>query len=112
ILYEPEQDREFLGWWEKNEYGRKLNSDGQEEKISLISDLGFDSEYFHEGVAQCEQLSAFDDREYSTYHDDTSKRYCEYLRTCFIQYQQQTPEMLFRTVQRPFAAQFGTGSTP
>lgn len=47
------------------------------------------------------KLSAFDDREYSTCHDDTSKGYCEYLRTCFMQYQQQTPEMLFRTVQRP-----------
>jgi hypothetical protein len=47
------------------------------------------------------KLSAFDNREYSTCHDDTSKRYCEYLRTCFMQYQEQTPEMLFRTVQRP-----------
>lgn len=29
ILYEPEQEREFLEWWEKTEYGRKLNSNGQ-----------------------------------------------------------------------------------
>ncbi|KAJ5109552.1 hypothetical protein N7532_002724, partial [Penicillium argentinense] len=46
------------------------------------------------------KLSAFDDREYSTCHEDTSKRYCEYLRACFTQYQQQNPELLFRTVQR------------
>lgn len=47
------------------------------------------------------KLSAFDDREQSTCHDDTSKRYCEYLRTCFMQYQKQIPKILFRTVQRP-----------
>ena len=46
------------------------------------------------------KLSAFDDREYSTCHEDTSKRYCEYLRASFTQYQQQNPELLFRTVQR------------
>ncbi|KAJ5661424.1 uncharacterized protein N7477_009040 [Penicillium maclennaniae] len=46
------------------------------------------------------KLSAFDDREYSTYYKDTSKRYCEYLRTCFTEYQQQNPELLFRTVHR------------
>lgn len=31
ILYEPEQHREFLEWWEKTEYGRKLNGDGQSQ---------------------------------------------------------------------------------
>jgi hypothetical protein len=46
------------------------------------------------------KLSAFDDREYLTYHKDTSKRYCEYLRVSFTQYQQQNPKLLFRTVQR------------
>jgi hypothetical protein len=49
------------------------------------------------------KLSAFDDREYSTCHENTSKKYCEYLRTCFAQYQQQNPELLFRTVHRSFA---------
>lgn len=47
------------------------------------------------------KLCAFDDTEYSHCHSETSKRYCEYLRTYFIQYQQRNPEMLFRTVQRP-----------
>ena len=47
------------------------------------------------------KLCAFDDAEYSQCHSETSKRYCEYLRTCFSQYQQRNPEMLFRTVQRP-----------
>ncbi|KZN87744.1 Zinc finger BED domain-containing protein DAYSLEEPER [Penicillium chrysogenum] len=51
------------------------------------------------------KLSAFDDREYSTCHEDTSKRYCEYLRTCFTQYQQQNPELLLRTVHRASALQ-------
>jgi hypothetical protein len=51
------------------------------------------------------KLSAFDDREYSTCHKDTSKRYCEYLRTCFTQYQQQNPELLLRTVHRSSALQ-------
>jgi hypothetical protein len=51
------------------------------------------------------KLSAFDDREYSTCHEDTSKRYCEYLRTCFTQYQQQNPDLLFRTVHRSSALQ-------
>ncbi|KAJ5877060.1 hypothetical protein N7455_000525 [Penicillium solitum] len=46
------------------------------------------------------KLSAFDNREYSTCHKDTSKRYCEYLRASFTQYQQQNPKLLFRTVQR------------
>ncbi|KAJ5956835.1 hypothetical protein N7501_011114 [Penicillium viridicatum] len=46
------------------------------------------------------KLSAFDDREYSTYYKDTSKRYYEYLRVSFTQYQQQNPELLFRIVQR------------
>lgn len=46
------------------------------------------------------KLNTFDDREYSTCHEDTSKRYCEYLRAYFTKYQQQNPELLFRTVQR------------
>jgi hypothetical protein len=46
------------------------------------------------------KLSVFDNREYSTCHEDTSKRYYEYLRAFFTQYQQQNPELLFRTVQR------------
>ncbi|KAJ5751564.1 hypothetical protein N7520_008481, partial [Penicillium odoratum] len=40
---------------------------------------------------------------YSICHEDTSKRYCEYLRACFTQYQQQNPELLFRTVHRSSA---------
>jgi hypothetical protein len=47
------------------------------------------------------KLCAFDDSEYSQCHGETSKRYCEYLRTCFSQYQQRSPEILFRTVHRP-----------
>lgn len=46
------------------------------------------------------KLSAFDNREYSTCYKDTLKRYYEYLRASFTQYQQQNPELLFRTVQR------------
>ncbi|KAJ5244978.1 hypothetical protein N7489_005074, partial [Penicillium chrysogenum] len=42
---------------------------------------------------------------YSTCHEETSKRYCECLRTCFTQYQQQNPELLLRTVHRASALQ-------
>lgn len=31
ILYESDLEREFLGWWEKTEYGQKLNGDGQSQ---------------------------------------------------------------------------------
>jgi uncharacterized CHY-type Zn-finger protein len=31
ILYELYLEREFLGWWEKTEYGHKLNGDGQSQ---------------------------------------------------------------------------------
>jgi hypothetical protein len=30
-LYESGLEREFLGWWEKTEYGQKLNGDGQSQ---------------------------------------------------------------------------------
>lgn len=44
------------------------------------------------------KLCAFDDTEYSLCHSETSKRYCEYLRISFRNYQQQIPEMPFRII--------------
>jgi len=51
------------------------------------------------------KLCAFDDTEYSKCHNETSKRYCEYLRASFLQYQQQIPEMLFHTTRTAFPQQ-------
>lgn len=47
------------------------------------------------------KLSAFDDTEHSHCVGQTSNRYCEYLRSSFVQYQRRNPEILFRGVQRP-----------
>lgn len=48
------------------------------------------------------KLYAFDDTGYSkfeNYHNGTSKPYCEYLRTYFVQYQEQVPKVSFRTIR-------------
>ncbi|KAJ5152474.1 hypothetical protein N7492_009754 [Penicillium capsulatum] len=88
--------------WKKDMYGALLVA---KQKLKEYYEKTYRDHGFLYGtgtlLAPQYKLAVFDDREYSTCHDGTSKRYCEYLRTCFMQYQQQNPEMLFRTVQRP-----------
>lgn len=88
--------------WKKDMYGALLVA---RQKLKEYYEKTYRDHGFLYGtgtlLAPQYKLAAFDDREYSTCHEDTSKRYCEYLRTCFVQYQQRNPEMLFRTVQRP-----------
>ncbi|KAK6810429.1 hypothetical protein RU639_013759 [Aspergillus parasiticus] len=51
------------------------------------------------------KLCAFDDTEYSKCQSETSKRYCDYLRNCFAQYQRETPEMSFRASRSSYPQQ-------
>ncbi|KAJ5350272.1 hypothetical protein N7541_007999 [Penicillium brevicompactum] len=87
--------------WKKDMYGALLVA---RQKLKEYYEKTYRDHGFLYGtgtlLAPQYKLSAFDDREYSTCHEDTSKRYCEYLRASFTQYQQQNPELLFRTVQR------------
>lgn len=88
--------------WKKDMYGALLVA---KQKLREYYDKTYRDHGFLYGtgtlLAPQYKLCAFDDAEYSQCHSETSKRYCEYLRTCFSQYQQRNPEMLFRTVQRP-----------
>lgn len=90
--------------WKKDMYGALLVA---RQKLKEYYEKTYRDHGFLYGtgtlLAPQYKLSAFDDREYSTCHEDTSKRYCEYLRACFTQYQQQNPELLFRTVGRSSA---------
>ncbi|KAJ5292123.1 hypothetical protein N7478_001374 [Penicillium angulare] len=90
--------------WKKDMYGALLAA---RQKLKEYYEKTYRAHGFLYGtgtsLAPQYKLSAFDDREYSTCHENTSKRYCEYLRACFTQYQQQNPELLFRTVRRTSA---------
>ena len=87
--------------WKKDIYGALLMA---RQKLKEYYEKTYRDHGFLYGtgtlLAPQYKLSAFDDREYSTCHEDMSKRYYEYLRASFTQYQQQNPELLFRTVQR------------
>ncbi|KAJ5850716.1 hypothetical protein N7455_010572 [Penicillium solitum] len=87
--------------WKKDIYGALLVA---RQKLKEYYEKTYRDHGFLYGtrtlLAPQYKLSAFNAREYSTCHKDTSKRYCEYLRASFTQYQQQNPELLFRTVQR------------
>lgn len=88
--------------WKKDMYGALLVA---KQKLREYYEKTYRDHGFLYGtgtlLAPQYKLCAFDDAEYSQCHSETSKRYCEYLRTCFSQYQQRNPEMLFRTVHRP-----------
>ncbi|KAK4948515.1 hypothetical protein LTR66_014114 [Elasticomyces elasticus] len=85
--------------WKKDMYGALLVA---RQKLKEYYEKTYRDHGFLYGtgtlLAPQYKLSAFDDREYSTCHEDTSKRYCEYLRASFTQYQQQNPELLFPNV--------------
>jgi hypothetical protein len=88
--------------WKKDMYGAMLMA---KQKLKDYYEKTYRDHGFLYGTAALlapqYKLCAFDDTEYSQCIGETSKRYCEYLRSSFAQYQQRNPEMLFRAVQRP-----------
>lgn len=88
--------------WKRDMYGAMLMA---KQKLRDYYEKTYRDHGFLYGTATLlapqYKLCAFDDTEYSHCIGETSKRYCEYLRSSFAQYQQRNPEMLFRAVQRP-----------